>query len=211
MGMSSIREAHGVLADAENYLRDLMQRELRAQRYAEVAELAGMADVLARLARGNSESAVANHSPTPRSARSAAPVRKTASQQSKRKISSKSVAAKRDYPRFERDGDKLVKVGWSKKARKEYEHRSPRSAALAFTEHVGAKTTKGKIFTIEDLLPLQDATGEELPSYQVYLALAWLRQAGAVEKKGRDGYVRVADPLDGSVFDLMWNQIPERR
>ena len=71
-------------------------------------------------------------------------------------------------------------------------------------------TAKGKIFVVDDLLPVHDAAGEELPSYQVYLALAWLRQAGIVEKKGRDGYVRVTDPLDGSVFDTMWEQVRER-
>ncbi len=205
--MKPIQEARGILADAEKSLRDLMQRELRAQRYAEVAELAGMADALARLARGSLQPAVVNnHSSMPRPSPSSSPARKATSASAKRKVS-----AKRDYPRFERDDDKLVKVGWSKKAREEYEHRAPRPAVLAFAEHVGTTTAKGKTFVIDDLLPVHDAAGEELPSYQVYLALAWLRQAGAVEKKGRDGYVRVADPLDGSVFETLWDQILERK
>ena len=32
----------------------------------------------------------------------------------------------RDYPRFERERDRLVKVGWSKRDRRSYEHRAPR-------------------------------------------------------------------------------------
>jgi len=207
--MPPVPEAHGILADAEKSLRDLMQRELRAQRYTEVAELAGMADALARLARGNSQSAsISNHTATPPSSPSSALVRKVTSASARGRVTAKRGTAKRDYPRFERDDDKLVKVGWSKKAREEYEHRAPRAAVLAFAEHVGSITAKGKTFVIDDLLPVYDAAGEELPSYQVYLALGWLRQAGAVEKKGRDGYVRVADPLDGSVFDTMWDQVP---
>ncbi len=209
--MKSIPEAHGILADAEKSLRDLMQRELRAQRYVEVAELAGMADALARLARGNSQpAATQKHSSPMRPSSPSAPAQKEESPPAKRKVGTKRGTAKRGYPRFVRDEDKLIKVGWSKKAREEYEHRAPRLAVLAFAEHVGMSTAKGKTFVIDDLLPVHDAAGEELPSYQVYLALAWLRQAGAVDKKGRDGYVRVADPLDGSVFDTMWAQVPER-
>jgi len=170
-----------------------------------------MADSLARLARGNSQPvSTNNHIATPSSPRSSAPVRKATRAPAKGKVGAKRGTAKHGYPRFERDDDKLVKVGWSKKAREEYEHRAPRPAVLAFAEHVGTATAKGKTFVIDDLLPVHDAAGDELPSYQVYLALGWLRNAGAVEKKGRDGYVRVADPLDGSVFDTLWDQIPER-
>lgn len=209
MGMSSRTEANRVLADAEKSIRDLIQRELRAQRYSEVAELAGVADALSQLARGSSRPSVKvrDAALTPASARpSASAATRLRNGRSPRKTG----AVRGEYPRFERDDDKLVKVGWSKKAREEYEHRAPRSAVLAFTQHVGATTAEGRTFVIDELLPVHDAAGEELPSYQVYLALAWLRQAGAVEKKGRDGYVRVADPLDGSVFDTMWDQIPER-
>src|SRR5262245_3021461 len=35
------------------------------------------------------------------------------------------------YPQFFRRGDELVKVGWSKKDRKEYAHRAPRRAVVA--------------------------------------------------------------------------------
>ncbi len=105
----------------------------------------------------------------------------------------------------------MVKVGWSKKANDEYEHRAPRTAALAFVEHLASRTSARQVFEIEPLLPVPDGRGGELPSYQVYLALAWLRHAGAVQKKGREGYLRVTNPLDGSAFDTMWNQIPERK
>jgi len=206
-----IQVAKGVLADAEKSLRDLMQQELREQRYSELAELAGMADALSRLARGTSQrESTSGHATAPLHSPSPTALRRTAANPSIRKVIPRASSTKRDYPRFERDDDKLVKVGWSKKAREEYEHRAPRAAVLVFAEHVGKTTAKGKTFAIEDLLPVHDAAGEELPSYQVYLALAWLRQAGAVVKKGRDGYVRVTDPLDGSAFDTLWDQIPER-
>lgn len=202
-----IQEAKGILADAEKSIRDLMQRELEGRRYSELGELALMADGLARLARG-----VSKPEPTAGSLTSvsSAPSHKTTANPLRQKTSTKRSSAKRDYPRFEREDDKLIKVGWSKKSREEYEHRAPRSAALAFAEYLGTATVKGKTFVMEDLFPVYDATGEELPGYQVYLALAWLRQSGTVEKKGRDGYLRIFDPLDGSLFDILWDQTPER-
>lgn len=209
--MPQIPEASAILADAEKALRDLIQRELRAQRYTQVAELAGMADALTRLSRGDLKQPPSSDHDAPIPPVVSTPIRKVTRVKIQRKVGvNRGDSSKRDYPRFERDDDKLVKVGWSKKAREEYEHRAPRSAVLAFAEHVGATTAKGKSFAIDELLPVHDAAGEELPSYQVYLSLAWLRQEGTVQKKGRDGYVRVVDPLDGSVFDTLWDQIPER-
>ena len=203
MGMNAIQEAKGVLADAEKALRDIMQRELKAQRYAELADLAGMADGLTRLASASGNGLVAKPLPTrPSGSRQTRPV---AIQMPRKKSGSR-----KSYPRFERIDDKLIKIGWSKKSREEYEHRAPRSAVLAFTEHLGANTKKDRTFVIDQLLPVHDSAGEELPSYQVYLTLAWLRQAGAVEKRGRDGYVRTLEPLDGSTLDTLWDQIPDR-
>jgi hypothetical protein len=207
--MTSVPEASGILADAEKGLRDLMQQKLRAQRYSEVAELAGMADALARLARGNPNSIPTSvHDAT--SPSEAAPARRASSSPPKRRVGAKRRTAKNGYPRFERDDDRLVKVGWSKKAREEYEHRAPRAAVLAFIEHLGSTAAKGKTFVIDELLPVHDAAGEELPSYQVYLTLAWLREVGAVEKKGRDGYVLLSGALDADRLSTLWDQLPAR-
>ena len=41
---------------------------------------------------------------------------------------------------------------------------------------------------MEDVLPLGYAGGKEIPSYQAYLALAWLRSVEAIRKDGREGY-----------------------
>lgn len=196
--MTAVQTAKGVLADAEKSLRELMQQELKAHRYSELAELAGLANSLAKLAGDTGNGAA----PKPAAKASPRPVARPAT---KNKAKPKNA-----YPRFERDGEKLIKIGWSKKAREEYEHRAPRLAVLAFAEHIGRVTFKGKKFLVEDLLPVCDAIGEEIPSYQVYLTLAWLRQIGVVEKNGRDGYVRIADPLDGSVFDTLWDELPLR-
>ncbi|MGE3180111.1 MAG: hypothetical protein AB7N71_00645 [Phycisphaerae bacterium] len=201
--MTTNIEAKAILADAEKGLRDLMQRELRDHRYSEIAELAQITETLKRLASGRSGPVTQTSNESVRTAVSTNIV-------SKKESPKRGTLKKYQYPRFERDCDKLVKVGWSKKAREEYEHRAPRGAVLAFAEHLGSIIPPGRTFVIEELIPVHDVSGDEIPSYQVYLTLAWLRQAGVVEKKGRDGYTRVVDPLDGSVFDELWEELPER-
>lgn len=200
--MPVIQRAKGVLADAEKVLRELMQEELASQRYSELAELAKMADGLLRLAGG----ATAHPTWQPRSD-ALSPLEDAATTTAAR---TRKASVKPVFPRFERHADKLVKVGWSKRQRKEYEHRAPRAAILAFTVHLGSRTMASKPFVVDTLLPAYDAAGDEIPNYQVYLALGWLRQLRIIIKRGREGYLRTANPLDGSVFDTLWLQTPER-
>lgn len=201
--MGTIRDARRVLADAEGHLRQLIEDGLKEQRYSDVAEIAGLAQGVARLLQGhtataNAEAAAAQSStPYPPQA---APVRKAAGK-----------PAKADYPRFERDGNKLVKVGWSKKNKSAYEHRAPKEAVIAFARHLSGSVPDGKLFVVEDLLPVPDvANGGELPAYQVYLALAWLRSTGAVDKKGRDGYVLRRGALGDGALERLWAGLPAR-
>ena len=178
----TIRDARGILADAEKALRDLMQREIREQRYRDIPEVARLTDGVARLLREEPP-------PAPREVKAtseSAPARSTPRKKKPRK---RSASSKSKYPKFVRDGDKLVKIGWSKKAREEYQHRAPWEAVAAFASHLNAEGHTGETFAVEDLLPVPDSAGGEVPNYQVYLTLAWLRQAGVVSKKGRNGYL----------------------
>jgi len=199
-GMMTVQAARGILADAEKALRELMQQQIQEQRYGDLAEIAALADGIARLLRGQpSGKPLPKH--TSRSASTRPSPRKRVS----------SVATKRSYPVFERDGDRLVKVGWSKKARDEYEHRAPRDAVQAFVRHLVSRVEPGSTFVMEDLLPVPDSSGGEVPSYQVYMTLAWLRDQGAVEKKGRDGYVlQSGRQMDDGVFNKIWERTPQR-
>ena len=39
-------------------------------------------------------------------------------------------------PRFERDGERIVKVSWSKRAKAEYEHRAPRDVVFSLLDAI---------------------------------------------------------------------------
>lgn len=114
------------------------------------------------------------------------------------------------YPRFARHGEQLIKFGWSKREKSEYEHKASRQAALVLARVAAEAGKDGRIFQINELLPLKDPTdGTDIPDYQVYLVLAWWRSIGLLDTHGRRGY-SIAKP--GQFIQSMesaWVLLPE--
>ncbi|HLG55152.1 MAG TPA: hypothetical protein VI485_07465 [Vicinamibacterales bacterium] len=50
-------------------------------------------------------------------------------------------------------------------------------------------------------------TGEDYPSYQVYLALSWLRAVDVIRKRDRAGYPLVKG-TDVAKIDGLWTALP---
>lgn len=113
------------------------------------------------------------------------------------------------YPRFLRRGDHLVKVGWSKRDKSEYEHKALREVALVLARAVASIGKEGRIFQVSTLVPLIDPKdGSEIPAYQVYLVVAWWRSAGLLDQHGRQGYsIPNASRLQQAV-ELAWTTLP---
>ena len=68
----------------------------------------------------------------------------------------------------------------------------------------------GDVIPMDGILPLNAEDGSEIPDYQSYLCLAWLRSIGAVTQKGREGYMRgnSKTPLPEQV-ESAWPELPE--
>ena len=102
-----------------------------------------------------------------------------------------------------------MKVGWSKKKGREYEHRAPRDLAMRVASHLLMRTTADELFTTEDILPVIDPnSGHEIPAYQVYLVLGWLRASELIERHGRDGYRHPARELSEDELERIWDSLP---
>jgi hypothetical protein len=114
------------------------------------------------------------------------------------------------YPLFFKQGSRLVRVAWSKSERAEYEHKAPLTVLKALAAIVRERGRDGRVFLGEELFPVLDDEGGEVPEYQVYASLALLKQVGLVEQHGRKGY-SVARPvqLAGEV-DAVIRNLPER-
>lgn len=117
---------------------------------------------------------------------------------------------KANYPRFQRDRDELVKIGWSKKEKAEYRHKAPKAVVLSVSEILQRRGVGGERFTFEELLPIRDRdTQAELPSYQAYLTLAWLRKENLIVQHGRQGY---SLPPNINLMDALeerWKLLPK--
>ena len=86
-------------------------------------------------------------------------------------------------------GKHVVKLGWSKREKKPYEHRAPKCIIDLVSAKLQLVGSGGRRFTTDDLVPLSDPEGRgEVPTYQVYLCLAWMRTEGLVKQHGRQGY-----------------------
>ncbi|MEJ7757961.1 MAG: hypothetical protein WKF55_00080 [Gemmatimonadaceae bacterium] len=200
-----------MLQKAEDQLRSLIQDCLGAQSYSDVAALAKLAESLATLR--HDQMLKEQRSGPVRTFTEVADERPTFDRGDKAPLSlhhSSGSPIRQNgttYPRFEREGDRLVKIGWSKKESRAYEHKAPRSVitavCYALRSHVNS-------FTMETLLPITDSDGNDVPSYQVYVVIAWLRQLGVVERNGNDGYtVKQTDVVD-SAIEKTWIATPEK-
>ena len=120
----------------------------------------------------------------------------------------KRVRRKKEYPKFARSGDQLIKVGWSKRDKREYRHRAPRHVAVLLASRLASKYGRGVPLSTDDLFPLVDDDGAEVPTYQSYLCLAWFRHEELVSQEGRQGY---HVPSAGTLCDVVkarWEALP---
>ena len=206
--MDTTEKVVEVLSEAEDKLAAVLRQAVEGRAYEEVAAVAAISNRLADLI-----DEVQGHRPLPSADSqdgSSKPRNKPPSKkrQGKEPFSKGRHRQPGGYPRFARDGDRLVKIGWSKKEGMEYEHRAPRTAVRGVASTL--RSTGEREFSMDDLLPITDQDGEEIPSYQAYLVLAWFRSWGAVQKASRGGYLCHGERLVAGEVDAAWDGMSSR-
>jgi hypothetical protein len=195
------------ISGAEVKLRGMMQAALTKQQYTDVARLAPLADgllsILKMARNGNASSPMAVNADI-----DSAENRANKSGTIGRIASTTPQIPELSYPRFERQGDRLVKIAWSKKDRREYEHRAAADIIFRIAELFERDRSPGTAFMMDGLIPFKTHSGADIPSYQAYLALAWFRSLGAIEPRGKDGYAVVVENL-GTRVKSAWNSLPD--
>jgi hypothetical protein len=201
--MSPKERALQIIRDAENELASLIAEAGRSRKYDEASELIELAREFQQIAMRYGAIAGDIASPAGQASHSTRTAPKPKS--------SKTPVVTTTYPKFYRDGDALIKIGWSKSAKQEYEHKSPRKVLRALIAAMNRLGTNGRRFSMERVLPLNDmADATPLPDYQAYICLAWLRSAGIVAQHGRQGYsIAKRVSLDEAV-ERVWSELPSR-
>lgn len=199
----------GILRNAEQSLVDVAQKALGQHDYPEAAFLMGLAeelrDIVGRLESPPEETSLPPDMEGAKISHDLA----QAVQSAVKPKQSRGSPKKGEFPKFLRDEDSLYKIGWSKGDRTTYEHKAPKYILLALIDKLKAVAAKKRRFTMEHILPLKrkdDPT--ELPSYQVYVCVAWLRQLGLITQYGRKGYsISHPSKLEFSV-EKSWQKLP---
>lgn len=119
---------------------------------------------------------------------------------------------KSDYPKFLREKHELVKLGWSPREKGPYEHRVPKGGVDAVVSAVASKGKAGHRFTMDEILKALAGSknAEQVPSYQTYAVVSWLKWAGMVLQHGRQGYTVVRPQTFASSIESAWQSLPQR-
>lgn len=176
------------LEQCEEELRKLAAQAAAEGDYDMLARLGSTARAISEIARdwqsgraGSDSTVGAGRTPASQSGGQSPPHPTTSRRTSRAAVS-------RGYPRFVRRGDELVKIGWSRSDRREYQHRAARGVLVALCQVLLESSKRRKLFTM-DALERQLGDGDDAaPGYQGYAWLAWLRSAGFVKQHGRQGY-----------------------
>lgn len=180
--MAELHAVCSALAACEKQMRTAISEAAAAAEPERLNQLVRWLGEIQRIAREAAE----QEGTTPTPGIKGTPVTPGAYAGAKVSRSSKKAAA---YPKFFRDDESLVKVGWSKSEGAEYEHKCSRRVLDTLATECAKIAGPGKRFVMDKLLPLRDpASGTELPGYQAYVALAFLKYSGLVQQHGRSGY-----------------------
>lgn len=71
------------------------------------------------------------------------------------------------------------------------------------------KGAEGRVFSTDELFPIQDGTDGAAPNYQAYVGISLLKQMGLIDQHGRQGYsiTRPARLVDA--LEIVWKKLPE--
>lgn len=194
--MSFAERAASALREAESSLRGLLAEAAAGGDYGSVVLIAAWGRTISEMLQGQPGTAPSPAlSPAPRS------TPRVLERQPKS-------AAKNGYPRFYRQGDRLVRVAWSKREKREYEQKAPYAVIEALIAAITELGSDGRIFGTDKLLPLTGEDDTPFPDYQAYLGLALFKHAGLIDQHGRQGY-SVPNAVEfPSMTRAVWKNLP---
>lgn len=201
--MDEVLKARQLLAEAEVGLQKLVADAASQGEYESVVRIADWAKALCELVSAESP----EWRPTANQIAATAP--RSSDAQSDR--GRRAAAKRKGYPKFFRDASSLIKVAWSKSSNSEYEHKAPWIAAQQLLAAIKRHAQKSELISMDEILPLKDKDGTEVPSYQSYLCLAWLRAEGLVRQHGRQGYSTKRGTDISQEATRAWESLPVRK
>ncbi len=165
-----------ILKEAENNLREMISKAAKDGDYRTVDMARGAAveikDLAARIENPSLKTSNKLHKETNRRTKKA--VR----------------SSKKKYPKFKVQNDSLIKIGWSKKQKREYTHKAPKDVFEKTVNTMNALSNSGTgPFMAEQIIEKVNSHQQEIiPSYQIYIVIGFLKKSGCIKQFGREGY-----------------------
>jgi hypothetical protein len=199
-------ELQSVLTQAENRLASLVSRAIEREDFAAVERVAGVIRRLRVLVGDiqikSAEVVPSSLQPPPSSPKELPQKATTTTAPSNPTGAEMNLAARptatrpktrvvgnNTYPQFRREPDgTLVKIGYSKSDRRRYEHRAPRAVLEQLAKAVADLGSNGRLISSEALLASHVSGLSGVPTYQIYLCLAFFVYQGLLLRQGRRGY-----------------------
>jgi len=120
-------------------------------------------------------------------------------------VTLKGKSKKNIYPKYKIDHNSLVRIGWSKKDKREYSHKVSKDIYDQTIETIEklTKTSKGP-FAAEAIIDnINKESQSTIPAYQVYVVIGFLKDKDCIKQIGREGY---SIPNDIKILSLgIWN------
>ncbi len=167
-----------VLSKAESELRALLVAAAEKGDYEAIENLRQIAISIRALQGDHTEEELGNPQTHPES--------HAASKQPKRGRLKRGGGA---YPRFESRKDAIIRIGWSKKERREYRQKVSHAVYESVLRGMQAISAGAPPFQTDQIIEaVNNSCNDDVPSYQVYAIIGLLRERGVIEQIGREGY-----------------------
>lgn len=205
--MDLLTRATTIVDDAELRLKELLAEAARSGDYPALVRIAAWARTINDLRNtAHNVGAAAVRSDHP--ATKITPQARTRGTED-RKSRSAPRNRESEYPRFFRRKDELIRLAWSKREKKEYQHKSSYTVLRALAGAMTERGAGGRVFATDELLPLRSVVdGSDVPNYQAYVGIALLKQAGLIDQHGRKGYSIPRFEEFETAVENVWKQLP---
>lgn len=191
--------------DVAGRIETRLNREFKKGNYAQLqalgAEWAKAQELVKFIAKIEGGASIAKASGRPAVEAAAAPKQAKAPQKRRRS------PPRKDYPKFERQGDNLVKVEWNNAKKREARHRVSYATMSLLTQAISKST--GESFKKTLLDGVAHADGKPVPNHQIHAILLWLQHIKAVTRKRRGDYFPNLNKLSPSSLKSSFDQTPE--
>lgn len=179
-----VKKIEQILRDAEVKLQGLIASSAENGDYAVIDLARRYAIQLHEMQNG------LNQSNSPKNKLDIITHHNTMTKSAKTPLDKKTKGKKTQYPKFKITSNSLIRIGWSKKEKREYSHKASKIIYdLTIDAMEKISNTAAGPFMAENIIDkLNKNSDQSIPAYQVYVVIGYLKDQGYIQQIGRDGY-----------------------